>query len=144
MKYTCEIEINQPVKKVIELIDNAENMKHWMKGLESYEILNGNGDVGTKMKMIFNHGKRKMEMIETIVKKDLPQAWHATYEAKNVWNRQENSFISTPSNHTIWRADSEFKFSGIMKFFALLYGKNGFKKQSMKHLVAFKEFAESQ
>ena len=32
MKYTTEIEINKPVKKVVELFDNPANLKEWMEG----------------------------------------------------------------------------------------------------------------
>lgn len=36
MKYTCEITINQPLNKVIELFDNPDNLKHWQPGLASW------------------------------------------------------------------------------------------------------------
>lgn len=39
MKYTNEIQIDVPRDRMIELLDDAENMKHWQKGLVNYEFI---------------------------------------------------------------------------------------------------------
>ena len=57
MKYSTEIEINLPLKKVIELFDNSENLKKWMPDLVSFEHLSGEpGQVGAKSKMRYQMG----------------------------------------------------------------------------------------
>ena len=49
MKFTCQVDINLPIKKVIELFDNPDNMKHWQDGLVSFKHLSGRpGEVGAK------------------------------------------------------------------------------------------------
>lgn len=143
MKYSVEILIHKPIAKVIELFDNSDNMSKWMNGLQSYEHLDGEpGQTGAKMKLYFKMGKREVEMIETILVKNLPDEFTASYEAKGVYNIVKNKFV--PKNETITRyiTEQEFQFKGFMKIMgALMPG--AFKKQSKKYLNDFKKFAES-
>lgn len=146
MKYTCEIEINQPINKVIELFDNAENLSKWMEGLESFEHLSGEaGQPGAKSLLKFKMGKRKMEMTETITVRNLPEEFSGYYEMDGVTNFIKNSFTAISENKTHYRTDNEFviKKNLVMKVFAFLMP-GMFKKQSMKYLESFKKFAESQ
>ena len=39
MKYTVEIDINLSREEFITKFDNPNNMKHWQRGLLSYELL---------------------------------------------------------------------------------------------------------
>jgi hypothetical protein len=142
MKYTNEIEINLPLTKVIELFDNPENMKHWQPGLQSFEPISGTpGQTGAKSRLKYQMGKRNIEMIETITKRNLPDEFSGTYEAKGVFNIISNKFIPLGPNKTKWVADNEFQFSGFMKLMGWLMP-GAFKKQSQKYLEYFKEFAE--
>lgn len=142
MKYSSEIEINLPVKKVVELFDNPDNLKHWQPGLQSFQHLSGTpGEPGAKSKLHFKMGKRDIEMIETITVRNLPEEFSGTYEAKGVWNEVKNHFIPLDENRTLYRCENEFQFSGFMKIIGFLMP-GAFKKESMKYLVQFKEFAE--
>ena len=142
MKYTIEIDIDLPRDKVIELFDNPENMKYWQQGFISMEHISGTlGQVGSKSKLKYKMGNREIEMIETITKRDLPNEFSGTYEAKGVWNLNKNYFLELGLNKTKWKSEIEFKFSGFMKLIAFLMP-SSFKKQSMKYLKDFKEFAE--
>lgn len=144
MKYTSEIEINQPIDKVIELFDNPENMSKWMEGLQSFEHLSGNqGEVGAKSRLKFKMGKREIEMIETITVRNLPQEFSGTYEAKGVYNIVKNSFIKLSDSKTKYITENEFQFSGFMKIIAFLMP-SAFKKQCYRYLLDFRNFAESQ
>jgi carbon monoxide dehydrogenase subunit G len=142
MKYTTEVEINLPVEKVIEMFDNPDNLKDWMEGLQSFEHLSGTpGQPGAKSKLKFKMGKREIEMVGTITTRNLPDEFSGTYEAKGVFNIVKNKFIATGENKTNYIAEHEFQFSGMMTLMgALMPG--AFKKQSMKYLEKFKEFAE--
>ena len=51
------------------------------------------GEFGAKMKLKYDFGKRKMELIETITKQDFPNEFHATYTTKGVRNIQQNYFV---------------------------------------------------
>ncbi len=37
MKYTCTVEIELPVAKVVKLFDNRRNSKNWQEGFVSIE-----------------------------------------------------------------------------------------------------------
>lgn len=93
MKYSAEIEINKPVDKVIELFDNPDNMYKWMKGLQSFEHISGTaGRPGAKSRLKFKMGKRDIEMVETILVRNLPDEFTGTYEVKGVYNIVKNKF----------------------------------------------------
>jgi len=144
MKYTINIDIDLPREKIIELFDNPDNMKYWQKGFISIESISGTPrQVGAKSRLKYKMGSREIEMIETITKRDLPNEFSGTYEAKGVWNLNKNYFIELDVNRTKWKSEVEFKFTGFMKLIAFLMP-GSFKKQSMKYLTDFKEFAENQ
>ncbi|MGB3226884.1 MAG: hypothetical protein WBB02_02835 [Saprospiraceae bacterium] len=115
-----------------------------MEGLQSFEIISGNpGQVGAKARLIFLMGKRKMEMIETITVRNLPTEFSGTYEANGVFNIVKNSFKEMGPNRTKYISEQEFQFKGFIKVIGFIMP-GAFKKQSMKYLEAFKNFAESQ
>ena len=143
MKYTVEIDIDLPRDRVIELFDSTENMKHWQEGLVSAEHLSGTpGEVGAKMKLKYKMGKREVEMIETITKRNLPDEFAGTYDAKGVHNIVDNTFIEISESKTKWVAYQEFQMKGMMKIIAFIMP-GAFKKQSMKYMKDFKAFAEN-
>ena len=101
MKFSSEIEINKPVEKVVALFDNPNNLKEWMEGLQSFEPISGTpGQVGAKSKLRFKMGRREIEMIETILVRNLPEEFSGTYEANGVYNIVKNKFVSLPENRT--------------------------------------------
>ncbi len=144
MKYTLEITINQPREKVIALFDSEENLYKWQEGLQNVNHISGNkGEVGSKSEMHFLMGKREVKMIETITHRNLPEEFHGTYDAGNVFNIQKNYFKKVDDDTTKWISEAEFQFKGFSKLiFPLMKG--AFKKQSYKYLENFKKFAESQ
>lgn len=145
MKYTNEIQINLPRVRVVELLDNAENMKYWMVDLISYKHLSQTpGQLGSRMEMQYLMGKRNCTMVETITEINFPERFSATYESKGMWNLVENTFTENLDGTTHWKSDSEFKFSGYMKVMAWFMPTSMLKKQSCKYLNDFKKFAESQ
>ncbi|MEX1002080.1 MAG: SRPBCC family protein [Crocinitomicaceae bacterium] len=142
MKFTQEITIDLPREKVIELFDNPDNMQHWQKGLISFEHINGTpGAIGSQYKLRYKMGKREIEMIETIIKRDLPDEFSAVYEAKGVWNEVKNHFTVLDDQQTLWKTENTFHFKGGMKVMAFLMPR-AFKKQSLKFMQDFKRFAE--
>lgn len=143
MKYTCEVEIHQPIDKVITLFDNPDNLKKWMDGLQSFEHMSGEaGYPGAKSRLKFKMGKREMEMIETITVRNLPEEFSGTYETKGVFNVVRNKFVAVSNDKTKYITEQEFQFQNfIMKLMGFLMP-GIFKKQSMKFLKNFKRFAE--
>lgn len=143
MKYTQEIIINKPIKEVVALFDNSNNLYEWMEGLQKFEHLSGTpGEPGAKSKLLFKMGNREIEMIETITVRDLPTEFSGTYEANGVFNIQKNKFISISDNQTKHVTENEFQFKGVMMNLMGFLMPGAFKKQSYKYLKAFKTFAE--
>jgi hypothetical protein len=87
-------------------------------------------------------GKRKLTLIETIIKRNFPYEFHATYDTKGVHNIQKNYFNDVDENTTKWISEAQFQLSGfVMKVMAFLMP-GVFKKQSLKYQQDFKAFAE--
>jgi len=142
MQYTVEIELALPRERVIELFDDPENMPRWQRGLLSFEPLSGTpGQPGAKSRLVYQMGKRRVEMIETITERDLPECFSGTYDGKNVHNVVRNRFVELAPDRTRWISENEFRFQGLMKLMGVLM-KGAFPKQSLKYLQDFKAFAE--
>lgn len=143
MKYEEEIIINKPVKEVIDLFDSEEHLYEWQEGLEKIEHLSGEKrEVGAKMKLFFRMGNRRLEMTETITKKNLPDIFEGSYQTNGIFNIVRNSFSETKEGHTLWKTENEFHFGGFMKLFSW-FSPGTFKKQTFKIMEQFKHFAEN-
>jgi hypothetical protein len=143
MKYTSEVIIKLPREKVLELFDNEENLFKWQKGLVSFEHISGEkGEEGAVSKMQYKTKKREMILQETIVKKRLPEHLNFLYETKGVKNWNDNHFIALSGNETRWTQSNVFKTKGVITVFAVI-APGIFKKQTLKSMNDFKEFAES-
>lgn len=143
MKYTTEVVIDLSREEFLKKLDNSDNLKHWMRGLESYEQISGvPGTEGAQMNMTFKMGKRELQMVETIIKKNLPDEMHMTYDMKGSHNIQKNYF-KQENGKTRWISESDFHFERFgMKLMAFLMP-SAFKKQSQKYANDFKNFAEN-
>ena len=144
MKYTIDIEINQPIDRVIALFDSTENLYKWMEGLESFEPLSGEpGQEGARSRLKFKTGKREFEMIETILVRNFPHEFKAAYEAGPTSNSVSQKFSEVSESLTRMTTESEFQMKGAMKLMGWLMP-GAFRKQTRKYQMAFKQFAESQ
>lgn len=142
MKYTLAIDLELPRERVLELFDDPNNHYKWLKGLVSFEPISGDpGQVGAKSKYVFKMGKRDMEMVETITKRDLPNEFSGTYDAKNVHNLVINRFTELSPTRTRWETENVFELKGFMKIIGLIF-RGSFPKQSLAHMNDFKAFAE--
>jgi hypothetical protein len=142
MNYSNEVLIRVPLEKVIRLFDSEENIFKWQPELLSFEHLSGvKGAEGSRSKLVYKMGSREVEMVETIMVKDLPREFSATYEARGVWNEVKNYFEKVDEQTTRWHSECEFKFKGFMKLIAF-FMPGSFKKQSQKYMDQFKSFAE--
>ena len=146
MKFSCDIEIDLPINKVVELFNNPDNLKEWQDGFEGIEHISGTpGDVGAKTKMFYKSGKRNIVLTETILVNDLPDEFTGKYEAKEMVNTMKNTFHIISENKTRWNAEIEYtEFRGFMPKLMAKLMPGMFKKQVQKWLNQFKSFAENQ
>jgi len=144
MKYTCSVEINAPIEKVVALWDDESNFKEWQDGFQSIEHLGNTAHVkGAKAKIIID-GSQRIELLETIISNNLPEEKKALYEHIHMTNTQTSRFKAIDENRTLYISEVEYtKFNGFMiKLMAKLFpGK--FKQQSQKWMNQFKTFVES-
>jgi hypothetical protein len=144
MQYTTEITIDLPRTRVIELFDDPANLTKWQPGLQSFEPLSGTpGQPGARSRLVYEEKGRRMEMIETITSRNLPDEFAGTYEAPGVFNVMHNRFVEDGPHTTRWIADHEFRFSGFMRL-AGLFMRGAFPKQTQATMQQFKAFAEAQ
>ena len=143
MDFAQEITVNIPRNRFIELFDDPENLKHWQKGLLSFEAVSGTpGEPGATSRLTYKQGKGTMEMVETVTRRELPDAFDGTYDAKGVHNICKNEFHDVGGTATRWVAHNTFEFTGFMKIVGLLFS-SMFKKQSLRMMNEFKSFAEA-
>ncbi|WP_411732829.1 SRPBCC family protein [Paeniglutamicibacter sp.] len=143
MEFTQQLTVKVPRSRFIELFDDPENLKAWQPGLISFEGLTGTpGQPGSTSRLVYKQGKGTMEMIETVTRRDLPEAFDGTYDAKGMHNVFRNEFHDLDGTATRWVAHNVFDFTGFMRIVALLFGPV-VKKQNLKTMTAFKDFAEA-
>ena len=105
MKYRCEVVVNVPRGKFIELFDNPANMPKWSPGLQTFEPISGTpGQPCAKSRPVYLMGKRTIEMIETVTTRNLPDEFSGTYDADGVHNIVSNHFHDQ-GNATHWVLD---------------------------------------
>ena len=145
MKYNCSIEINKPLDELSKLWEDENNFKHWQDGFISIELLEGEkGQKDSKSKILFLQGKRKMELIETVLLNELPNHKKALYEHIHMTNTQSSKFESLSDAKTLYSSEVEYlKFNGFMPKLIAKLLPGLFKKQSEKWMKQFKEFAEN-
>lgn len=144
MKYSSEVTIDLPRDRVIELFDDPDNLMQWQRGLQSFEHLSGTpGQPGAKSRLVFDVNGRRIEMVETITVRNLPDEFSGTYETSGVFNVVRNFFHEDGPDRTRWVSENEFRFSGSMRVLAPFL-RTSFRKQSMGYLQDFKNFAEDE
>lgn len=143
MKYNTEISIDLPRAEVLNKLTSLENLKHWQRGFVSAEHISGDiGKFGSKLKLVYQFGNRKMVLIETITKRNLPRELHYSYATNGMYNLQYNFFEENINGITKWISKNEFIPTSLkMRLFLWMMPKT-FKKQSLKYMTDFKNFAE--
>ena len=139
ISYRLEIMIHKPLDEVIHTFSNREKIAKWQPGLLSSELLESHPY--PKYKLLYQFGRRKMEMTETITRNELPMHFDGTYRMKGVFNSVRNSFEKTGPSSTRWVSEVEFRFTGLMKVIAW-FMKDDFKKQSTMIMSNFKKYVE--
>ena len=141
--YTVEVEIALPRDRVIELFDNPDNLFKWQKGLQSFEHLSGEpGQPGAKSKLVYLNDKNRIELIETVTVRDLPDEFSGAYEWSGGRNTLRNRFIELGPESTKWESTCAYEFSSLMLKVMGFLLPGMFRKQNLGFLHAFKAFCE--
>ena len=145
MKFYCRVVIDAPIKKVIHLFDDPDNLNKWQDSFISLEHLEGiPGQPGAKSRLTYKIGNREIELTETIVKKNLPSEFSALYEIPTMTNKVKNSFSTIDIHQTEYIVEVEYtEIRGFIPKLTALLMPGIFKKQTQKWLDQFKVFVES-
>ena len=143
MNFRLEVIINAPMHDVCRLFDNIHNLEKWQPGFISAKHVKGvAGEPDAQTELYYKLGGKRIVLLETIITKNLPEEFTATYEADKVWNLISNKFIKNDSQSTIYITENEFRVSGLMKVMAWI-APSTFKKQSLLYMNYFKSFVEN-
>ena len=144
MQFSCTVEIDQPIDRVVELFDDPANRHHWQDGYVGSEHLSGTPrEPGAKARLHFLNGNREMELIETITVRNVPHEFRGLYEHEHMVNTMTHRFTSLEAHKTRWDAEIEYtKFIGVMPKLMATLMPGMFRKQTQKWLDQFKAFAE--
>ena len=144
MKYTTSITIERSPSDVFALMEDPANMPHWQDGFVSFTPTSPDPHApGATADIVFMMGKKEVQMVETLVERDPPRLYTATYETDGVWNLNKNIFTETGPNQTEWRMEAEFRCSGFLRIMAF-FMPGMFRKQSEKMMRDFKVLAEGE
>lgn len=144
MQYRTEIEVDLSREALLALLSDPEQMAHWQQGLQSFRPLSGEpGQEGAQMELQYQMGKRRLVMVETVLKRNFPGEYHLTYDAKGVHNIQKNYFEALGTGRCRWISESEFQFSSLPMKLMGMFIPGVFKKQSRAAMEALKEYAET-
>ncbi len=142
MKYQTSIEINMSRDRFLEILEDPEGMKNWQPGLLSYEFLDEDRkSPGARMRLIYDMNGKRLEMIETLQERSLPDTMTFTYEAKGVWNRTVNRFELIEPDRVRWTQFNEFRCRGLMAVICFLLP-GSFRRETARSLERFKTYAE--
>ena len=153
MKYTVAIEIALPRERVAQLLADPAQMPKWLRGLVVHEPLSGaHGQVGTRSRVVLEMGKQKMEMTETITRRDPVDLHDIPKEAvvrfdreivgEGMWSAARERLTEAGPQRTLWESENEYRFSGLLMRLVGLVMPGSFRKQSLQHMNDFKAFAE--
>lgn len=143
MEYTTKCYIDKPIEEVIAVFEDTTKLKDWQRGLISSELIKGEaGEVGSKRRLKILLEGQKINMIETIIHKNLPHEWHGRYTSKGLESIQKNFFTAEKNNQTKWVSESKFTFSGWMLLISKVLPQV-FKNRSELVMKDFKNFIEN-
>ena len=146
MKIQGSLEINKPQNIVAELFADPNYLKEYQDGFQRKELIRGQkGQDGAVSKMYYAHGKRTMELTETIRANRLPDSFEAFYHHKHMDNTMVCKFVPVGENKT--RYEYEFEYTRINwiipRLIAILFP-SMYRQQGEKWMLQFKEFVEAQ
>ena len=140
MEFTVELMLDLPRDVVVELHYCSDNLPHWMEGFVSFEHVDGeHGAVGATYRSAARFGGVVREYTDTIIRNDLPDAFHQVQEFADVGLCHEvhARFTVMDPTTTRWSVWHRFSGGGIEKM-----DQATVEARCLGLMRAFKAFAE--
>lgn len=153
LKYTVCIKISLPRERVVQLLADPAHLPQWLRGLVLHEPLRGEyGQLGATSRVVMQTGRRKIECIETITRRepaDLREirqtsVVHFDREivGEGMWSAVRDRLTEAGPGTTLWESESEYRFNGFLMQLVGVLMPGAFRKQSHQHMRDFAAFAE--
>lgn len=146
MKFKGSVEVNKPRDVVAKYFADPQFLGEYQDGFVSKELVSGEaGQEGAVSTMMYQYGKRDMELTETIITNQLPELFVGHYHHKHMDNYMRCKFVALDENRTRYEYDFEYtRMNWVMpKLMAILFP-SMYRKQGEKWMQQFKEFVEKQ
>ena len=141
--YTSEVVVELPRERVVELFDSSENLYKWQTGLQSFEHVSGEpGQPGAVSLLVFQNGRHRIELTETITANNLPDELSGNYSWKGGSNTLVSRFIELGPNRTKWESTCSYHFTSLFLRFMGFIAPGMFRKQNQMFMDNFKAFCE--
>lgn len=139
MKYSVQLEINQPQKIVSNLFIDRNTMPLWESGLirieDDIQTLFNTSSQGY---LVFGYNGKESKMKVTVLENRLPDSITIVYELPGAYNLCINTFKSM-GRQTLWTMDVLFKFDQEIDV-----PLEAFTEKTKKGMELFKTFVENQ
>jgi hypothetical protein len=153
MKYTVSIKIALPRERVVQMLADPIHIPKWLRGLVLHEPMRGlHGQVGTESRVVMQMGQQKMELTETITRREptnlheIPKDSIVHFDreivAKGMWSVVREQLTEAGPETTLWVSENEYRFSDLPMRLMALFMRSAFSKQSQQIMQDFKAFAE--
>jgi carbon monoxide dehydrogenase subunit G len=144
MKFKAVVEIDEPVDKLVELIQDPECTLKWLEGLRSVEHISGEfRQPGAKSKVVLDSAAGKMVIMETVLRNDLPESYRIRYDGKGYISFSNYSFEVISDKRTKFTMTQEVELKGALRLMKGII-KSKVKRQLQRSAESFKRFAENQ
>lgn len=144
MKFKGSVTINKSRETVTRFFIDPAYLIEYQDGFEKKELIEGEaGQNGAVSKLYYKHGKREMELTETVTNNNLPESFEAHYHHIHMDNTMKCVFTELEAERTLYEYTFEYtRINWVMpKLMALLFP-SMYRKQGEKWMLQFKEFVE--
>lgn len=141
MWLTRDIVIDRPRDTVVRLFDYPDNLNEWRDGFVRFTPLEGAvGQEGSTAEFVFRMGGLPVVMLETILERDLPDRFAASYVSGPITVLVTNRFFCLGAA-TEWQVESRYHIQGVMRLVFRLFPWL-LARENDRILKAFKAFVE--
>jgi len=144
MRYTCQVELELPRSRVLELMTDPARAAEWMPGLESYTAVQGQaGRPGSVSELRFSGVPGQGLLVEKVERSD-EHHHDVVHLVGPVRNETRNTFTDLPGGGTSWVAEHVFHLPPGMAQGLGPIGEQAFRENTQRSMETFKRWAEQQ
>lgn len=143
MKLNFDQTIDADLPTVWAAFVDPENMRRWQQNFESYTHKSGvRGQPGATAELVFNEGKKKIILKETITERRDPDFLAGSYESAYGTTVIVNHFEAINATTTRWTSWCNFSCKGLMKIMAVFVA-GSMRKRTEGDMQRFKLLVET-